>query len=171
MADQSQMIHTPAHIVELAGKVLRASRSFLQEHGREPTPIELGRKLQVSAEQVAVAQRSTKQPISLETPAGDEEGRSIGDVLSDARAVSPLEATISARLAEQATALLAALPPREAEILRLRFGIGDSAEHTLQEVGNRFSVSRERIRQIEASALRRLRERRQTRNTKSWIEG
>jgi RNA polymerase primary sigma factor len=170
MADQSQTIHTPAHIVELAGKVARVTRSLLQEHGREPTPPEIARKLQLTVEQVVVAQATTKQPISLETPIGDE-GRSLGDGISDTRTVSPLDAAMRARLVDDTAALLAALPPREAEILRLRFGLGDSFEHTLQEVGNRFSVSRERIRQIEAAALRRLRGRPQTRSTKTWIEG
>jgi RNA polymerase primary sigma factor len=170
LADQSQMIHTPAHLVELVGKIARTSRSFLQEFGREPSPAEIGEKLQVPVEHVVAAQRCARQPISLETPVGDDEGRCIGDGLSDARAASPLEATMQGRLAEQAAQLLAGLTPREADVLRLRFGIGDAGEHTLEEVGNRYSVSRERIRQIEAAALRRLRDRRETKNAKSWIE-
>jgi RNA polymerase primary sigma factor len=171
MADQSQMIHTPAHLVELVGKIARAGRSFVQEFGREPSPAEIGKKLQVPVEQVIAAQRCTRQPISLETPVDGDEGRSIGDGLSDSRAVSPLEATMQGRLAAQAAQLLDGLTPREADVLRLRFGIGDAGEHTLEEVGNRYSVSRERIRQIEAAALRRLRDRSQTKNAKSWIEG
>ncbi len=170
LADQSQMIHTPAHLVELVGKIARTGRSFVQEFGREPSPAEIGEKLQVPVEHVIAAQRCTRQPISLEAPVDGDENRSIGDGLSDARAVSPLEATIQGRLAEQATRLLEGLTPREADVLRLRFGIGDAGEHTLEEVGNRYSVSRERIRQIEAAALRRLRDRRQTKNAKSWIE-
>jgi RNA polymerase primary sigma factor len=170
-ADQSQTIRAPAHIVELVGRVVRTSRSFVQEYGREPTPAEIAAKLQVPADHVTAALRSTRQPISLETPIGGDESHRVSDTLQDHGTVSPLEAAMATRLAEQATRLLEALTPREAEVIRLRFGIGDSLEHTLEEVGVLFSVSRERIRQIEASALRRLRERRQAKDIKSWLEG
>ena len=122
-------------------------------------------------EHVTAAARCARQPISLETPVGGDEEHRIGDNLADPNAVSPLEATMTARLAERSAQLLEILSPREAEILRLRFGLGDTLEHTLEEVGNRFSVSRERIRQIEADALRRLRDRLQARQPKSWLEG
>jgi RNA polymerase primary sigma factor len=170
-ADQSQTIRAPAHIVELVGRVVRTSRSFVQEYGREPTPAEIAAKLQVPADHVTAALRSTRQPISLETPIGGDESHRVSDTLQDHGTVSPLEAAMATRLAEQATRLLEALTPREAEVIRLRFGIGDALEHTLEEVGVLFSVSRERIRQIEASALRRLRERRQAKDIKSWLEG
>jgi RNA polymerase primary sigma factor len=172
IAEQSNLIHTPAHIVELVGKVMRASRSLLHEYGREATPAEIAGKLHVPVEQVNAAVRSTRQPISFETPIGGDGGRSIGDDLSDPRAVSPLEAAAKARLAAQTAGLLEdILTPREAEIVRLRFGLGGGVEHTLEEIGNRFSVTRERIRQIEAIALGRLRERLQARRIDSGVEG
>jgi RNA polymerase primary sigma factor len=155
VAGQSHLIHTPSHLVELVGKVSRASRSFAQEHGRDPTTAEIGEKLQLRPSVVDAAERCMRQPISLETPRGEDDR--LGDSLADTSAVSPLDAAIGSRLAEQAAQLLDKLTPRESEILRLRFGIGGSLEHTLAEVGTRFSVSRERIRQIEAKALSQLR--------------
>jgi RNA polymerase sigma factor (sigma-70 family) len=171
--EQSQLIHTPAHIVELVGKVARATRSFVQEYGREPTPAEIADALQLPLEHVVAAARCTKQPISLETPVGDDESHRLGDHLADTTAVSPLDATVSAHLAEQTATLLDILTPREAEILRLRFGLGggDTFALTLEEVGHRFSVSRERIRQIQAVALRRLRDRLQASQSKWPMEG
>jgi RNA polymerase primary sigma factor len=170
--EQSQMIHTPAHIVELVGKVARATRSFVQEYGREPTSAEIADALQLPLDHVVAAARCTKQPISLETPVGDDESHRLGDHLADGSAVSPLDATESARLAEQTASLLEILTPREAEILRLRFGLGgDAFGLTLEEVGNRFSVSRERIRQIQAVALRRLRDQLQSSQSKWPMEG
>jgi RNA polymerase primary sigma factor len=172
IAEQSNMIHTPVHIVELVGKVTRASRSFVQEYGREPTSAEIAGKLQVPVEQVNAAVRSTRQPISFDTPIGGDEGHRIGDNLSDPRAVSPLEAAATARLAAQTAGLLEdVLTAREAQIVRLRFGLGDGVEHTLEEIGNLFSVTRERIRQVEAIALARLRERLQAKRVESWVEG
>jgi RNA polymerase primary sigma factor len=172
IAEQSNMIHTPAHIVELVGKVTRASRSFVQEYGREPAPAEIAGKLQVPVEHVNAAVRSTRQPISFETPIGGDEGHRIGDSLSDQRAVSPLEAVATARLVAQTAGLLEdVLTAREAEIVRLRFGLRDGVEHTLEEIGNRFSVTRERIRQVEAIALARLRERLQAKRIDSWVDG
>jgi RNA polymerase primary sigma factor len=171
IAEQSNLIHTPGYIIELVGKVTRASRSFVQEYGREPSPAEIAGKLQVPVEHVRAAARCMRQPISLETPIGGDEGQRIGDNLVDPQAVSPLQAAATARLVAQTADLLDILTPREAEILRLRFGLGESVEHTLEEVGNRFSVTRERIRQIEAIALCRLRARLRARQIDSWTDG
>jgi RNA polymerase primary sigma factor len=170
IADQSQTIRTPVHMFELIGKVARASRSFVQEYGREPSADEIAKKLEVGVANVTTALRCVRQPISLETPMGGDESTRIGDTVQDQTAVSPLEAVIGARLSEQAVRLLETLSPREREIIRLRFGMGGVTEHTLEEVGNRFSLTRERIRQIEAKALRRLRERPHTKRSKSWID-
>ncbi|MBX3187995.1 MAG: sigma-70 family RNA polymerase sigma factor [Labilithrix sp.] len=158
IADQSQTIRTPVHMFELIGKLTRANRSFVQEYGREPSVEELAMLLDVEPRQVRTAQRCSRQPISLQTPVGDDATTSLGDHLHDANAISPLDAAISTRLAEQIEALLATLSPREACILRMRFGVGQSSEHTLEEVGRAFLVTRERIRQIEAKALSRLRQ-------------
>jgi RNA polymerase primary sigma factor len=171
IADQSQTIRTPVHMFELIGKVARASRSFVQEYGREPTAKELAGKLDVRVAHVMTALHCVRQPISLEAKVGGDEGTRIGDLLPDQAAVSPLEAVSSARLAEQTVRLLDTLTAREQEILRLRFGVGGVTEHTLEEVGNRFSLTRERIRQIEARALRRLRERPHAKRSKSWLDG
>jgi RNA polymerase primary sigma factor len=170
--EQSQMIHTPAHIVELVGKVARASRSFVQEHGREPTSAEIAETLQLPLEHVVAAARCTRQPISLETPVSDDESHRLGDHIADPSAVSPLDAAVTSHLAAQTATLLDILTPREAEVIRLRFGLGgDTFALTLEEVGNRFSVSRERIRQIQAAALRRLRDRLQASQSKLPMEG
>jgi RNA polymerase primary sigma factor len=168
--NQSQVIHTPVHLVELGRRIARTSQSFAQEYGREPNDAEIGGVLEIPTERVTAALGCRRQPISLELPVGGEESRRIGDNVPDRRTVSALDAVIASRLAEQATRLLAELTPREAEILRLRFGLGGAGEHTLEEVGHRFSVSRERIRQIEAGALRRLRDGRRARDAKAWIE-
>jgi RNA polymerase primary sigma factor len=170
IADQSQTIRTPVHMFELIGKVARASRSFVQEYGREPSADEIAKKLEVGVANVTTALRCVRQPISLETPMGGDESTRIGDTVQDQTTVSPLEAVIGARLSEQAVRLLETLSPREREIIRLRFGMGGVTEHTLEEVGNRFSLTRERIRQIEAKALRRLRERPHTKRSKTWID-
>ena len=171
IADQSQTIRTPVHMYDLIRNVSRASREFVQEYGREPTPTEVAAKLEIRVKRVTVALRCLRQPLSLETPIGGEEGTRVGDILEDKTEISPLEAVMGARLSEDAVRLLDTLTPREREILRLRFGLGGGPEHTLEEVGNRFCVTRERIRQIEAKALRRLRERRQTRGSKAWLDG
>jgi RNA polymerase primary sigma factor len=171
IADQSQTIRTPIHMFDLIGKVSRASRSFVQEYGREPTLNELAAKLEVQVAQVSTALRCVRNPISLETPIGGDDTRNIGHTLQDPTAVSPLDAVVSARLSEHAARLLDTLSPREREIVRLRFGMGGAPEQTLEEIGNRFSLTRERIRQIEEKALRRLRERPHTRESKSWLDG
>jgi RNA polymerase primary sigma factor len=170
IADQSQTIRTPVHMFDLVGKVGRATRSFVQEYGREPTSEEVAAKLGVGVDQVTMALRSARQPVSLESPLGAEETSRLGDTLPDPSAVSPLDATIDARLSEHALRLLERLTPREREIIRLRFGIDGAGEHTLEEVGNVFSLTRERIRQIEARALRRLRDWPQTKASKSWLD-
>jgi RNA polymerase primary sigma factor len=157
IADQSQTIRTPVHVFELVGKVSRAARDFVQEYAREPTVEEIAEKLELTPAQVRTAQRCSKQPISLQTPIGDGDTTTLGDMLEDHGAVSPLEAAMRSRLAEQAEALLATLTPRESKILRMRFGFDDHGERTLEEVGQTFAVTRERIRQIEAKALSRLR--------------
>jgi RNA polymerase primary sigma factor len=170
IADQSQTIRTPVHMFDLIGKAARVKRAFSQEMGQEPTPAEIAAKLGVEPEKIRIAMSCAKQTVSLDAPLWAGESASLGDHLADPRASSPLEGAITARLGAHAARLLELLTPREAEVLRLRFGIGGTAEHTLAEVGSRFSVSRERIRQIEAKALRRLRERKLTKETRSWLE-
>ena len=171
IADQSRTIRTPVHMFELIGKVVRATRAFVQEFGREPTPDELSCRTQLTVSQIATATRAAKEPISLESPIGEDEGFRLGDSLEDGSIASPLEAAMDTRLAEHAALLLEGLSPREAEVIRLRFGIGGKAEHTLQEVGERFSVSRERIRQIEEKALERIRRRPWTKDLRSLLDG
>ncbi len=171
IADQAQTIRTPVHMFELVGKVMRTTRSFVQEYGREPSTDELATKLQVPVDQVTMAMACAKQPISMETPVGEDEASRLGDFIEDRGAESPLESAMSARLAEQTTRLLEALTPREAEVIRLRYGIGEKTEHTLEEVGERFAVTRERIRQIEAKALDRLRQRPKTKEWRTLLDG
>ena len=171
IADQSQTIRTPTHMYDLARNVSRASRAFVQEYGREPTPAEIAAKLETRVERVTVALGCLRQPMSLDSTIGGEEGTRVGDLLEDKTEVSPFEAVMGARLSGHAIRLLDTLSPREQEVLRLRFGLGGLQEHTLEEVGNRFRLTRERIRQIEAKALRTLRERRRTRGSKAWLDG
>jgi RNA polymerase primary sigma factor len=171
IADQSRTIRTPVHIFERIGRVARATRAFVQEFGREPTPDELSRKTQLTTSQIATARRAAKDPLSLEAPMGEDEDRRVGDSLEDGSIPSPLAAAMETRLAEHAALLLEDLTPREAEVIRLRFGIGDKVEHTLQEIAERFSVSRERIRQIEEKALERIRRRPRTKELRSLLGG
>jgi RNA polymerase primary sigma factor len=166
----SQLIHSPVHLVELGRTIARASMSFAQEYGREPSAAEVGDMLEIPAKHVTAALGCRRQPISLELPVGGAEDRRIGDNVPDPRAVSALDVVVAARLAERATLLLNELTPRQAEVLRLRFGLCGEEVHTLEEIGDRFSLSRERIRQIEAEALRRLREGPRTRDARAWIE-
>jgi len=157
IADQAQTIRLPIHVFELVHKIRRTSQAFVQEHGREPTPDEIASELEVRPAQVQMALRSMRQPLSLETPLGEDHSSVLGDTLADEHAASPLEQATHAKLAKQTELLLATLTPREASVLRMRFGIGEKDAHTLEEVGQRFTVTRERIRQIEAKALERLR--------------
>jgi RNA polymerase primary sigma factor len=157
ISDQSQTIRTPVHMFELVGQITRAARSFVQEYGREPSAEDLAVALEVDVTRVKLAQRCMRQPISLETPTGEEGSSVLGDFIEDSHTESPLEAVMSARLAEHTGSLLSALPPRERKILEMRFGIGEKKEHTLEEIGDTFDLTRERIRQIEAKALARLR--------------
>jgi RNA polymerase primary sigma factor len=171
IADQSRTIRTPVHMFDLIGKVGRATRSFVQEFGREPTPQEIASKMQLKVAQVNAALRSAREPVSLETPMWEADGVRLGDTLHDGSVESPLEATMGARVAQQTSELLEGLTPREAEVIRLRYGIGGTTEHTLQEVGERFSVTRERIRQIEAKALERIRRRPRTKEYRTLLDG
>jgi RNA polymerase primary sigma factor len=168
IADQSHTIRTPVHMFELVGRVRRVSQSLVQELGRGPTIDEIAHELEVGTAQVESAMRCMREPKSLETPLGTDNDATLGDVIEDDRAPSPLEGAIHASLASRTESLLETLSPREAKILRLRFGLGEQGEHTLEEVGERFVVTRERIRQIEAKALDRLKRRAQ--DLKSFLD-
>jgi RNA polymerase primary sigma factor len=156
---------------ELVGRIRRETHRFVQDHGREPTSEEIAAALEIEVAKVTMAQRCGRQPVSLETPVGEDGDASLGDRVADTVAVSPLDAAMSAALAMQTERLLETLTPREAKVLRLRFGIGERGEHTLEEVGQRFAVTRERIRQIEAKALARLRARPSTKVWRTLIDG
>jgi RNA polymerase primary sigma factor len=170
IADQSQTIRMPVHMFDLVGKVKRAIHSLVQEYGREPTIVEIARSLEIAATQVETAMRCMRQPVSLESPVGQDDGATLGDMLEDRRAPSPFEGATQARLADQTERLLETLTPREARVLRMRFGFGEKGEHTLEEVGAQFSVTRERVRQIEAKALERLRHGGRSQHLKSFIK-
>jgi RNA polymerase primary sigma factor len=170
IADQSQTIRMPVHMFELVSRVRRASYALVQEYGRAPTDEDIARSLEVPVAQVQTALRCMRQPVSLETPIGADEGATLGDILEDKRAPSPLEGAAHARLADQTQRLLETLTPREAKVLRMRFGVGEKEEHTLEQVGEHFSVTRERARQIEAKALDRLRHAGRSQHLKSFIE-
>jgi RNA polymerase primary sigma factor len=170
VADQAQTIRLPVHMFELVAKIRRVSQAWVQEHGRGPTPDELAHELEVGIAPVQIALRSMRQPLSLETPLGEDHDAVLGDTVEDARSQSPLEQTMHSKLAKQTELLLASLTPREASVLRMRFGIGEKGDHTLEEVGRRFSVTRERIRQIEAKALERLRHQGRAEDLRSFIE-
>jgi RNA polymerase primary sigma factor len=157
LADQSRTIRVPAHVIEVINKIVRTSRRMLHDVGREPTPEELAEKLGMPIEKIRRSLKIAKEPISLETPIGDEDDTHLGDFIEDENAILPIDAAIQSNLRETTTRALASLNPREERILRMRFGIGVNTNHTLEEVGLQFSVTRERIRQIEAKALRKLR--------------
>lgn len=171
IADQARTIRIPVHMIETINKLVRTSRQMLHEIGREPTPEELAEKLAMPLEKVRKVLKIAKEPISLETPIGDEEDSHLGDFIEDKNSILPLDAAIQANLRDTTTRVLATLTPREERVLRMRFGIGMNTDHTLEEVGQQFSVTRERIRQIEAKALRKLKHPSRSRKLKSFIDG
>jgi len=170
IADQARTIRIPVHMIETINKLVRTSRQMLHEIGREPTPEELAEKLAMPLEKVRKVLKIAKEPISLETPIGDEEDSHLGDFIPDTNAVLPIDAAIQSNLRETTTRVLASLTPREERVLRMRFGIGMNTDHTLEEVGQQFSVTRERIRQIEAKALRKLKHPSRSRKLRSFLD-
>ncbi len=170
IADQARTIRIPVHMIETINKLVRTSRQFLHESGREPTPEELAERLSMPLEKVRKVMKIAKEPISLETPIGDEEDSHLGDFIEDKNAVIPVDAAIQSNLKETVTRVLASLTPREERVLRMRFGIGMNTDHTLEEVGQQFSVTRERIRQIEAKALRKLKHPSRSRKMRSFLD-
>lgn len=170
IADQARTIRIPVHMIETINKLVRTSRQFLHEQGREPTPEEMAARLSMPLEKVRKVMKIAKEPISLETPIGDEEDSHLGDFIEDKNAIIPVDAAIQANLKETVTRVLASLTPREERVLRMRFGIGMNTDHTLEEVGQQFSVTRERIRQIEAKALRKLKHPSRSRKMRSFLD-
>jgi RNA polymerase primary sigma factor len=170
IADQARTIRIPVHMIETINKIVRTSRQMLHEIGREPTPEELAEKLAMPLEKVRKVLKIAKEPISLETPIGDEEDSHLGDFIEDKNAILPIDAAIQSNLRETTTRVLASLTPREERVLRMRFGIGMNTDHTLEEVGQQFSVTRERIRQIEAKALRKLKHPSRSRKLRSFLD-
>ncbi len=170
IADQARTIRIPVHMIETINKIVRTSRQMLHEIGREPTPEELSEKLQMPLDKVRKVLKIAKEPISLETPIGDEEDSNLGDFIQDVNAIQPIDAAIQSNLRETTTRVLASLTPREERVLRMRFGIGMNTDHTLEEVGQQFSVTRERIRQIEAKALRKLKHPSRSRKLRSFLD-
>lgn len=170
IADQARTIRIPVHMIETINKLIRTSRYLVQEHGREPTPEEIAEKMEFPLEKIRKVLKIAKEPISLETPIGEEEDSHLGDFIEDKRIMSPGDAVINYSLAEQTRKVLKTLTPREEKVLRMRFGIGEKADHTLEEVGKDFNVTRERIRQIEAKALRKLRHPSRSKQLRSFAE-
>jgi len=170
IADQARTIRIPVHMIETINKIVRTQRQILSEHGREATPEELAKKLAMPLDKVRKVLKISKEPVSLETPVGDEEDSSLGDFIEDKNALIPLDAAIRSNLSDSTTKILASLTPREERVLRMRFGIGMNTDHTLEEVGLQFSVTRERIRQIEAKALRKLKHPSRSKQLKSFLE-
>ena len=170
IADQARTIRIPVHMIETINKLIRTSRALVQEYGREPTSEEIAEKMDIAVSKVRKILKIAQEPISLETPIGEEEDSHLGDFIEDQGVVSPADAVININLKDQTAAVLQSLTPREEQVIRMRFGIGDGSEHTLEEVGQRFSVTRERIRQIEAKALRSLRHPARSRRLKAFLE-
>jgi RNA polymerase primary sigma factor len=171
IADQARTIRVPVHMIETINKQLRTSRQLVQELGREPNAEEIAKRLGVPTDKVRKTRQIAQQPISLETPIGEEEDSHLGEFIEDKSSVSPSDAAISISLQEQTASLLKTLTPREEKVIKMRFGLEDGSEHTLEEVGHSFAVTRERIRQIEAKALRKLRHPSRSRSLRSFIEG
>jgi RNA polymerase primary sigma factor len=170
IADQARTIRIPVHMIETINKLIRTSRYLVQELGREPTPEEIAEKMEMPLDKVRKVLKIAKEPISLETPIGEEEDSHLGDFIEDKSIVSPIEAVINLNLEEQTRRVLKTLTPREEKVLRMRFGIGEKSDHTLEEVGQDFDVTRERIRQIEAKALRKLRHPSRSKQLRSFID-
>jgi len=170
IADQARTIRIPVHMIETINKLIRTSRYLVQAIGREPTPEEIAEKMELPLDKVRKVLKIAKEPISLETPIGEEEDSHLGDFIEDKKILSPVEAVINLNLQEQTNSVLATLSPREEKVLRMRFGIGEKSDHTLEEVGQSFDVTRERIRQIEAKALRKLRHPSRNKKLKSFVE-
>jgi RNA polymerase primary sigma factor len=168
--DQSRTIRVPVHMVEVISKIARTRRLIFNEIGREPTPEELAKKLGMPLEKVRKSLKIAKEPLSLETPIGEEGDSNLGDLIEDQNAILPIDATIQSNLRETTTRVLASLTPREERIVRMRFGLGMNSDHTLEEVGHQFSVTRERIRQIEAKALRKLKHPSRSRLLRSFLD-
>jgi len=169
IADQARTIRIPVHMIETINKIVRTSRQILSEKGREAPPEELAKKLAMPLDRVRKVLKISKEPVSLETPVGDEEDSSLGDFIEDQNALQPLDASIRSNLGESTTKILATRTPREERVLRMRFGIGMNTDHTLEEVGLQFSVTRERIRQIEAKALRKLKHPSRSKHLKIYL--
>ncbi|WP_231853115.1 RNA polymerase sigma factor RpoD [Halobacteriovorax marinus] len=170
IADQARTIRIPVHMIETINKMVRTSRQLIQELGREPTPEEIAERMELPVDKVKKVQKISKEPISLETPIGEEEDSSLGDFIEDDKIISPADAVMSVTLSEQTRSVLSTLTPREEKVLRMRFGIGEKSDHTLEEVGQDFFVTRERIRQIEAKALRKLRHPSRAKMLKSYVD-
>ena len=170
IADQARIIRIPVHMIETINKLVRTSRALVQELGREPTPEEIAEKMEIPVDKVRKVLKIAKEPISLETPIGEEEDSHLGDFIEDKRVVSPANAVVNMNLQEQTRKVLASLTPREEKVLRMRFGIGERSDHTLEEVGQNFDVTRERIRQIEAKALRKLRHPSRSKRLRGFID-
>ncbi len=170
IADQARTIRIPVHMIETINKLIRTSRYLVQELGREPSPAEIASRMDIPLEKVRKVLKIAKEPISLETPIGEEEDSHLGDFIEDKNSVSPTDSVINLDLADQIRRVLATLTPREEKVLRMRFGIGEKSDHTLEEVGQDFDVTRERIRQIEAKALRKLRHKTRAKILKTFTE-
>jgi RNA polymerase primary sigma factor len=170
IADQARTIRIPVHMIETINKLVRTSRQMLHETGREPSPEELGKFLDMPLDKVRKVMKIAKEPVSLETPIGDEDDTNLGDFIQDVNAIIPLDAAINTNLREATTKILSSLTAREERVLRMRFGIGMNSDHTLEEVGQQFSVTRERIRQIEAKALRKLKHPSRSKKLKSFLD-